>query len=206
MSSTFLSLGTGARPVPSGKWTGFYNSHLYHVMQALVSYSHGSCGVVGPVSSSHLLLVHHTTLCLRWTEMSPHSLALVLISGRFHLYPWECSWQMASLHDCDAFCRAHTEGSLWSPALGGALCRGRKGWFFSCRACLTLMWIVRGWSTSAWWGLGSILPWEKILLLALLTVGRMQPLYRKSLRPFLNGTPWIITFQSFLKLLIGLVV
>lgn len=154
MSSTFLPLGTGARPVPSGKWTGFYNSHLYHLMLAQVSYSHGSCGVFGPVSSLHFLLMHHTVLCLGWTEMSPHSLSLVLISSRFHLYPWECSWQMGSPWDCDAFCRAHTEGSLWSPALWGALGMGRKGWFFSCEACLTLLWIVRGWPTSAWLGIG----------------------------------------------------
>lgn len=206
VSSTFLSLGTGARLVPSGKWTGFYSSHLYPVMLALVSYSHDSCGVVEPIFSLHFLLVHRTMLCLGWTEMSAHSLSLVPISSRFHLHPWECSWQMGSPCDCDAFCRAHTEGSLWSPALWGALCRGRKGWCFSCEAYLTLMWIVRGWPTSAWWGFGSIFPWEKILLPALFLVGRMQPLYRNSLRPFMNGTSWIITFQSFLKLLIGLVV
>lgn len=96
MSSTFLSLGTGARPMRSVKWTGFYNSHLYPVILALVSYSHGSCGVIGPVSSSHFLQGHHTVLCLGWTEMSPHSLSLVCFSSRFHLYPWECSWQMGS--------------------------------------------------------------------------------------------------------------
>lgn len=156
--------------------------------------------------SLHFLLMHHTMLCLEWAETSSHSLSLVLISSRFHLYPWECSWQMGGPWHCDAFCRAHTEGSLWSPALWGALGVGRKGWFFSCEACLTLLWIVRGWPTSAWWGIGLHSSLGENPTPCFISSRRMQPLYRNSLRPFMNGSPWMITFQSCLKLLIGLVV
>lgn len=197
----------------SGKWIVFYNTHFYHVVQALVSYNHGSCCMVRLVSSLQLLLteakaVHHTLLCFRWMVGDITSLAWPcshLCQASFvplAFSPWQCHLTSGQ----PLFCRACTEGPLRCPAWGSL--QGHEGlvlllWglldtHVNCKRVVYFSMVGIGTHSS----LGE----TPALCFFLFPVGRMQPLYRNSLRPFMNGTPWIITFQSSLKLLIGLVV
>lgn len=139
------------------------------------------------------------------------SYGALLITGRLCSSPWlstpgSASWQLASPWACHSelsFLQGMHRGFSVFTCSARGLSTGAGRVDSSLMGLAWHLWIVRGWSTSAWWGLRSILPWEKVLLSVLffffISSGKNATSVQKWSKTFYEWVPLNYNVSKFPK-------